>query len=797
MRNTRQIFLLLLLFSTGLRGIAQKKDSLLSVLAAQYPAEKVFVHYDKENYIAGEIIWFKAYFSSNGLPSGISSNFYVRLADDKGHIVTEKRYPVTGASAKGSIELPDSLPQGNYYFIATTAGMLTYGNDFIYRKNIYIYNPSAAGKSAPFPQIIKLQFFPESGNLVDGLLTVVAFKATDTGGNPIEVNGVIRSEEGTTIASFKSYHDGIGRVQFRPQLSKKYKADVDYNGNIYSFNLPEVISSGINLKIQEEPGGIAFTLSRRVKNKTDFENITLVGVMNNQVVNETDITFDDYMSVKGHVLTDSLPSGILHFTVFNKDGLPLAERLLFVNNREYISAGNINTMKYDGTKRALNSFDIDFPVSVQRSLSVAVTDASFVNNSVDRENIWSAFLLSDDLKGYIHNPAWYFERSGDTAALALDNLMLTHGWVRFNWKELLAGNSKLKKAEETYLLSIKGVVNDEQGKQHVSGGRLSIYQENEDSTSQSYEIPVGQDGGISIDSAAFNGKAKFFYVYTNPQGKQKPVKIHTNPITSGVFFPDEAGDLHLSPDNRSKAIKDQYEWLQNREKIKELANVTVGSKTVKKPFDVVNEKYTTGVFRAPGKINLDNINLPANDKSLNVMDWIRNSITQVELQGNKFVSRKNFSLGTGQKWAVGVFIDEAPADASQLRSLRVDEVALVKYYEAGFVGVGSGSPGGAIAVYTKKKDNNQQADKLEYFAGNGYSIVKEFYNPDYSGNESNSQVADLRRTLYWNPDVYTDSDTQKVTISFYNNDVSKKFRVIIEGFDVNGKLVHIEKTLGE
>ncbi|MBN8673806.1 MAG: hypothetical protein J0L56_06705 [Chitinophagales bacterium] len=769
---------------------------MLAVLAAQYPAEKIFIHYDKESYIAGETIWFKAYFSSNGLPSGISSNFYIRLADDKGHTIAEKKYPVTGAAAKGNIDLPDSLPQGNYYFTATTAGMLTYGNDFIYRKNIYIYNPSAVEKITPAPQNIKVQFFPESGNLVDGLLTVVAFKATDAGGNPVEVSGVIRNEEGTTIASFKSYHDGMGRVQFKPQLSKKYKAEVDYNGNIHSFNLPEVVSSGINLKIQDEPGGIAFTVSRSVKDKSAFENVTLAGVMNNQVVNETEIAFDNYMSVKGHVLTDSLPSGILHFTVFNKDGLPLAERLSFVNNREYISAGNINTVKYDSARRAMNSFEINFPASIQRSLSVAVTDASS-GGSGDKENIWSAFLLSGDLKGYIHNPAWYFEGTGDTAALAMDNLMLTHGWVRFNWKELLTGNLKVKKAREPYLLSVTGLVNDEQDKQHVSGGKLSIYQENEDSTSQSYEIPVAQDGRFVIDSTAFNGKANFFYVYSSAQGKQKPVKIHIDPITREVSLPDDAANLHFYPNNLSKAVKEQYGWMRNREKIKELANVTVESKTAKKPFDVVNEKYTTGVFRAPGKVNLDNINLPANDKSLNVMDWIRNSITHVELQGNRFVSRKNFSLGTGQKWAVGVFIDEAPADASQLRSLRVDEIALVKYYEAGFIGVGSGSPGGAIAVYTKKKDNGQQPDKLEYFTSNGYAIVKEFYNPDYSNSENNSQITDRRRTLYWSPDIYTDSETKTVNIKFYNSDVSKKFRVIIEGFDVNGKLIHLEKVIGD
>ena len=150
---------------------------------------------------------------------------------------------------------------------------------------------------------------------------------------------------------------------------------------------------------------------------------------------------------------------------------------------------------------------------------------------------------------------------------------------------------------------------------------------------------------------------------------------------------------------------------------------------------------------------------------------------------------------TGQKWLVGIFLNEVPTDINQLKILRADDISLVKFYEAGFVGVGSGSPGGALAVYTKEKFIEDKPDKLEYVQYNGYSIVKEFYNPDYSVQEARHSLSDNRTTLYWNPNVYTDTETKSVKLNFYNNDFSKKFKVIAEGFDAAGKLIHVEKII--
>jgi hypothetical protein len=143
-----------------------------------------------------------------------------------------------------------------------------------------------------------------------------------------------------------------------------------------------------------------------------------------------------------------------------------------------------------------------------------------------------------------------------------------------------------------------------------------------------------------------------------------------------------------------------------------------------------------------------------------------------------------------------LFLNEIPTDMIELKVLRVDQVALVKFYEAGFIGSGSGAPGGAIAVYTKERFVESKPDKMEYVEYNGYSIIKEFYTPDYNGVDAKRNITDNRSTLYWNPNVFTDTETKSVKLNFFNNDVSKKLKVVVEGFDAAGKLIHQEKIIG-
>jgi hypothetical protein len=799
----RQIFFSVFILSFNCAH-AQSYETVINKFNAAGNAEKIYIQYDKDYYVSGETIWFKSYLYNNGKPSGASSNFYLQFTNSKGEIIRNQKYPVAGATVSGSVAIPDSLPQGNYHIKAFTLNMLNSDGAFYYYKNIFVFGQNSVAPPVENGRTITVSFFPESGHLVDGILTTVAFKATDQWGQPVDVNGIIKTEEGTTVAPFQSGHDGIGKVPVKPAYGKKYIAELETASGKWVFALPEVQQSGINLKLTDEPGGKKFQLSRGAKDKHLYDVLRLVVTENYTVIYENEIAFEDYPSVIGHILTGSLPSGILHFTVFDKENRPLAERLAFVDNGEYRSAGKIEIIKKGIGKREENLLEVSFSDSLQRSMSVAVVDYSSVSN-YDAENIFSRFLLTADLKGYIYNPAWYFEKQSDTTKQALDNLMLTHGWSRYNWTKMLAGQYPEQKYKDEILITVRGLVTDKNNKP-LNGGRLNIFLDAADVLSQPYTANVGDDGYFILDSMVYRGNGEFFYAYTDRQEKPREavIVISKNRTEDEVFrfiqgSPPAAtakrGPTNFSNDDlqiRKKLAQDIAD-----ENVKVLKNVEVTSTSSgRKAADAVNEKYTTGVFRSPGKETIDNINEPPTDKAQNGVDFVKNRIQQLVLDGNRFTNRKNFSLLTGQRWTVGVFINEQPADVLQLRLLRADEIALIKFYEAGFVGTSSTAPGGALAVYTKeRKIEPRQDDKLQMFEYPGYTIIREFYNPDYSVPDKQQPPTDKRTTLFWAPVLFTGAGTKTIPLRFLNNDYSKKLRVIAEGFDVNGKLVHLETVV--
>lgn len=785
----------LILISTHLS--AQNIDSVLSDFSSGFPTEKVYIHYDKQGgYLAGETIWFKAYLYSNGKPSGLSNNFFMQLFDPKGGLVLSKRYPVAGSVIKGNIDIPDTLQQGNYIIRAFTPHMLNTEESLLYRRNITIFNRNRKSSGIKRQDHLIVDFFPESGYLVDGILTVCAFKATDEFGRPKDINGLIKSDDGTVIASFKSYHDGIGRIPFKPIAGKKYIAEIEADGGKRTFNLPEVLASGINLKVLDEPGGKKFQLSRKEKGTTFFDVVRLAVTINTSLIYDTEVAFEDYPSIIGHLITDSLPSGILHFTIFDKSGNPLAERLAFVDNKEYKYSGDITATIKSFNKKAENSLDISFPDNIQRSCSVSVVDLDSDNNG-STENIWSALLLTADLKGAIYNPAWYFINKSDSVKLAVDNLMLTHGWSRYNWAKMLAKEFSVTKQKDNNFVLLSGQLTDV-NKVPVDGGTLNLLIEPEDSVSQTYNIVIDEKGMFKIDSLVFSGKSKLFYAYQDKKGRTKKVLLQLDENSLGSL---QTAALKQYPEliktelNNDLPETRDMDIAAKADMVKELENVKVVSNIYKRPIDAVNDKYTTGVFKSMGKDNIDNITDPVNDKAMNAVDFIKNRIQQLELSTSGFVNRKNFSLISGQKWAVGIFINEQPATITQLRVMRADDIALVKFFEAGFVGVGSSSPGGALAVYTKERQTENTPEKLDFFEFTGYSMTKEFFNPDYSSVDPEKAKPDYRTTLYWNPNVFTEPGNNSFKFKFYNNDFSKKFRVIMEGFDAQGRLIHSERVI--
>ncbi len=801
-------------------SFGQKAEQALSIFSEKFPVEKVYIHLDKEIYSPGETVWFKAYLYHDNKPSGLSTNFFLLLMNNKGDVISSKKYPVISAAVKGNIDLPDSLPPGSYYIKAVTPAILNYEEPVIYTKKLIVAGPSAVSSAVRPAQNISLQFFPESGHLVGGISTVIAFKATDQWNDPMEVKGKIKTEDGINIISFSSYHDGIGKIQFRPAAGKKYFAEVETPAGASKkiFTLPVVMESGINLKIQDEKNGKIFQVERSVNNKEQYDTLILVMTINDRVVYENEISFDEHPSAIGHFITDGLPSGILYFTVFDKNRMPLAERLSFVDNGEYRSESGMTIIKKGLSKKEENIIDISFADEKERSFSVSVIDPGSANNN-NRENIYSGLLLTSDLRGYIYYPGWYFEKKNDSTALALDNLMLTHGWSRFNWTKILAANFQQKKQAEDHYINISGMVLSEKQKA-VDEGSLKVFISAEDSSLYVYQVAVNKYGRFIIDSLVFAGESKIYYTYADKKGNERPAEIITDSTGFNVAFTGKysfASEIFLA--GYSDPVKMGPETLiikTGDPEHKVLENVVVRS-TVKLPVDIINEKYTSMIFRTGGKIKIDNINNPPVDKAMNGVDFVLNRITTIMVQAGTFVNKRNFSIqdhrgadlnrqlkygfkpaGAMRFWEMGLFINEMPAEIEHLRSLRADQIAMVKMFEAGAIGTGSAYPGGALVVYVNYEPGVVKEEKktAKYIAYSGYSVTKEFYNPDYT-TPADRQQADNRTTLFWNPDMYTDGQSKSIQVKFFNNDFSKRFRIIVEGFDVNGRLIHLDKIIGE
>ena len=152
-----------------------------------------------------------------------------------------------------------------------------------------------------------------------------------------------------------------------------------------------------------------------------------------------------------------------------------------------------------------------------------------------------------------------------------------------------------------------------------------------------------------------------------------------------------------------------------------------------------------------------------------------------------------FSENTGNA-GVQFFLNEIPVSVDIIDMLLPSDVGLIKVYK-GNTAIALGAGRGAIALYTVKGKsvNDWRKKGFESFKKEGYAVKKEFYAMDYTKLNPAAKSADLRPTLYWNP-TFNPTEVNN-SFSFYNDDICKKIRIVIEGMDQYGKLFYTEKIM--
>ncbi len=767
----------------------QQPEEWLNRLSAQSPIEKVYLHFDRDNYLAGETAWFKAYLQSAFLPDTISTVLYVDLLNRSSSVISRKILPVLLGVTNGQIEIPDTLITGNYLVTAYTPTMLNNGTDFIFRKSVFIYGKKNEQPLNMTPRSVKLHFFPEGGNLVQGLTHTTAFKATDESGRPVWVSGEIRDEKNNKITELNTFHDGMGLFDLSPVKGEKYH--VVLKGITDKFYLPDITERGISLTVIPHPQGSFFEIKQQ-KGNSDFTAAYMLGQMQHQLVFKKEFAAGRE-EIQGVIDTKKLNSGILQLTVFNKDHVPLAERLVFIDNKEYIQQAELIADSLSFQPKGRNRFTIRMKDTVQGSFSVSVTDAGFLAYTNREENIFSQLLFTSDLKGYIHNPAYYFSAESDSVKTAMDLVMMTNGWRRFSWKEIKQQPANAKSHKDPSFITLNGKAILRGTKKPFDEKPLLMMIINADSSKSAQIVMTDKKGDFRLDSLIVYGKAKIFFSDTRGKkslyidvelagdtlNRKYDVVIDTNMILS--YNELTAGSLHHMSVDYDAILK---------EKGKMLEGVTISVKK-KTPLQELEEKYAKGAFEGGDAKTFDLVNTDENLIYNDLFDYLNAKGLMPGRRNQPMLS----SLGS---FAVDYYLDEIQVDADVIQTIPFTHIAMIKVYNT-FAGGWGNSPGGAVAVYMKKGEDllNAMSTHGKVISYNGFSVIKEFYAPDYKVSTQDKNKEDNRITLDWRPTIFINHINPKIPLTFYNTDRTKNFRIVVEGMTTNGKMVCIEKTISK
>jgi hypothetical protein len=378
--------------------------------------------------------------------------------------------------------------------------------------------------------------------------------------------------------------------------------------------------------------------------------------------------------------------------------------------------------------------------------------------------------------------------------------MLTNGWRKFDWEKIK--NKVLPTRlypKETDLMKIGGKVYSNTATRVGDGLLLNLIIQAKDSSKKLLFLPIGMDGGFEDKTAFFNDTSKIYY---SVNGKTKNTSFAVR-FENGLLNPNFK-KLNLDADRFDNSWSDSFAreklnsiLLEQERQKKYLASLTLSEVVVrartKSPVQILDEKYTTGLFAGGDAISFD-LSADANViASIDILTYL-----QAKVPGLSITTGGSQASATWRGSNTDFFLNEINTSIDQVRNLSISDISYIKALRPPFFGSVGGGSGGAIAIYTQRGANNKGGNEnkkgIEYAVLGGYSVFKEFYNPNYDKQAENFEV-DNRATLYWNPYLLTNKKSSRVRIEFFNNDISKRLQIVLEGINANGKLARVVKYI--
>ncbi len=800
--------------------------------ANNFPREKAYLHFDNTSYYVGDTIWFKAYvtLAEKQTFSLISRPLYVELVDQTGHIADKQIIKLTQGEGNGQFILPHSMLSGYYEVRAYTRWMLAFNEPQYFSRTFPIYQLSNSDKlersittyelsssmenrPSETEEKLNVRFFPEGGQLVEGVTSQVAFKAESKNGGNIELLGTIYTKEGTEITSFETLHDGMGHFEYTPS-DQPAIAKVSFQGKKYEFTLPQALPNGYVLSTVSNAGALLVRVSCNAATPQD----TLAVFISHQGRPSIHQLISCRADAPQEFIlpTRKLPAGVLQVSLINRAGNTLCERFVFANPRAPLQ---IST---EGLKEVYAPYaPIRCELQVKNAkgepvsgeLSVSIRDGVRSDYLEYDNNIFTDLLLTSDLKGYIHQPGYYFASPSPRKQTELDVLLMVHGWRKYDMSQAIstAPFTPLQLPEAQLVLN--GQVKSTILKNKLKDIALSVIVKKDDQFITGGTV-TDENGRFTIPVEDFEGTTEAV-IQTRKVGKER------NKDASILI------DRNFSPAPRAYGYKELHpEW-------KDLAYWQQKAES----FDSL---YMDSIRKVEGLYVLDEVEIKSkrrqgsnmatkiSEKSIDAYYDVRRSVDVLrdngkivttipelmeKLSPQFYWDRTNDKHTYRQKPICYIMDNHILSETeTQMMLTEVDGLASI------IISKGTGGIDDDIIQNTKMSEVTDSTgvdiSKLDRYSVfyliplprrdvlnksqsavlgtrqtviQGYTRPLEYYSPAYPTKELYMDKVDKRRTLYWNPSVQAD-ENGKAVIECYNNQYSTPLIIQAETLGKDGQI---------
>ena len=731
----------------------------------------------------------KYLFSQEGANEKVNSTIQFSDKQGKPYADSDVNYEVvlgTKTISKGKVTTNTngeiSIPIVNSQPNINKAGRITATITLADKKKVTKVIPLTATSNA-----VDVQFFPESGALLAGLPTKIALKAVNAQGKGEDVKGTILDSDGTELTSFETSHLGMGNFFLIPYANIMYKARIKFkDGSEKVFTLPQVAKSGYALSVNNTDTtkvAVKVLLTDDLVGKGDLQ---LLAHQNGSVSFSIKIPTQKNFAI-ANLVKSQLPSGITTLTLFNASSLPVAERLVFVNSRIDKMNVTVENLKETYDKRGLMNLNLtstNMGKPIEGSFSVAVTNTAAVEPDLHNEtNIFTSLLLTSDLKGYVENPNYYFLSDDAKTRVALDNLLLTQGWRKLDWKAVSSSLPIANTYQEETELKISGIVTTYGGKP-VPNAKVSLFS----SSAGVFAVDTLADanGRFNFNELTFPDSAKFAIQAQNEKGRREVLIKLDNSPKQVVTTNKNSGDMEINVNEQLKS------YLQNSDDyFDEMTKRGILSSTIQlKKVEVVGiRKKVEYSHNLNGPGNADAV-FTAEElgRSVSLTMALRGRIPGVQVLNGRAFARQ-FRQDT--LYAMTIVLDGMYMGDIQLDEINIHHIETVEVLKtAGNTAIYGIHGGNGVLIITSKRggtssSGNDKAPGIITFTPKGFATNREFYSPKYTGNAD--PKPDLRTTVYWNPSLLSD-EKGNFKLEYFNTDEPGLYRVVIEGIDLMGNI---------